>query len=724
MSAPTVARTLRLSLGASFGAALTTSLLEAALVLRRSQHVWTVEARDFVAALIALWGLAAIGLALVETALAVGLVRSGAVERIASRIRRIFDDAEFDRRAASWLIAGGIAAVGYGAWMTWLALKLIVPAHRPLVPAVTCAALATASLPLFAFACTQLVHVTAPLGRAVPRGERIPATLVAGLAGLLLLGAGALVLIVRHVDWRQLPLGLSLTIAVFFLLHALLFRWLQQQPAHRAPTGRYLLASALTAALLLPLAALPELREGSLDLLLDESFVGRKLAQAAQRLFDGDGDGWSTILGGGDCDDHDARIHPGARDWPDDGIDQNCLGGDAHAAPEPSPAVPAPGGFHFRGNVMIVFLDTLRAERVDERVMPNLDALARGGVRFRRAYAQAPGTSRSVPSFLTSRLPSQVSWTDSYRDYPALALDNRTLFEALQDGGFHTVGVASHFYFDVPGVTQGFDEFDNSGEASPDEAGRDVTSPRIVARVERLLPRLQRDGRRFALLVHLADAHAHYVPHPEVRHGGPEPTTSYEEYSEEVSFVDLYLGRLFDALKQNGLSDNTMIVVISDHGEAFGLHRVGGERSYYHLQTLYDDLIRVPLVFSAPGLAPREIQQPVGLIDLAPTVLDVLDLPIPAAFRGRSLAGALAGQPLSHQEVRAEILSAPDWPHSARALIDADGRSKIIYNVDRPRFEVYDLVLDPDERHDLERTRPRLAGRLEQEMCDWQDGAL
>jgi arylsulfatase A-like enzyme len=722
MSAPTVARTFRLSLGASLGAAFITSVVEAALVLRRSQHVWSVEARNFAAALIALWGLAAVGFALVEAALIVGLAPSRLVAPLSVRWRRISSEADFDRRAAAWTMGCGTAAFGYGAWMVWLSLRLVAPAHRPLVPSVAAAAAAIVSLPLFALAAAGLQRATTPLARAIPRGERLPATLLVLIAGATALTGAAITLVVRHVDWRRLPLGLSLTVTVFFLLHAILFRWLARQPEQRGRMGRAVLMVALAAALLLPALALPKLQEGSLDLLLDESFAGRKLALAAQWLFDSDGDGYSTVLGGGDCDDRDARIHPGAHDWPDDGIDQNCLGGDAHAAPEPSPAVPAQGGFHFRGNVVFVFIDTLRAERLDPRVMPNLDALARRGVRFQRAYAQAPGTSRSVPSLLTSRLPSQVSWADSYRDFPALLLDNRTLFEALQDGGFHTIGVASHFYFDTPGVTQGFDEFDNSGGAAPEDAGRDVTSPRIVARVERLLPRLQRDGRRFALLVHFADPHAHYVLHPEVRHGAPEPTTPYEEYSEEVSFVDLYLGRLFDALQQNGLSDNTMIVVFSDHGEAFGLHRVGGERSYYHLQTLYDDLIRVPLVIAAPGLAPREIDQPVGLIDIAPTVLDVLGLPIPSAFRGRSLAGALAGQPLAPEAVRAEIVSAPDWPHSARALIDADGRSKIIYNVDRPRFEVYDLISDPDERHDLSRASPQVAGRLEKEMCDWQDG--
>src|SRR5262249_32725728 len=156
-------------------------------------------------------------------------------------------------------------------------------------------------------------------------------------------------------------------------------------------------------------------------------------------------------------------------------------------------------------------------------------ALGQRGARFLRAYAQAPGTSRSYPSFVTSRLPSRVAWDNVYQDYPGM-LQNRTLFEALREAGYHTVLFASHYYFNTPGLGRGFDEFDDSGALPPGEGWRDVSAPRLVARVERALPRLVEGGRPFAMLVHFIEPHAAYVPHPEVRHGGPAPRTAEQRY--------------------------------------------------------------------------------------------------------------------------------------------------------------------------------------------------
>src|SRR5207244_3026325 len=113
-----------------------------------------------------------------------------------------------------------------------------------------------------------------------------------------------------------------------------------------------------------------------------------------------------------------------------------------------------------------------------------------------------PGTSRSFPSLVTSRLPSRVAWDESFRDAPGMLQSNRTLFEALRNAGYHTVGIASHFFFNTPGLDQGFEEFDNGGALEPQEAEHDVSAPRLVARVERALSRLARLDRPFAMMVH------------------------------------------------------------------------------------------------------------------------------------------------------------------------------------------------------------------------------
>ena len=109
------------------------------------------------------------------------------------------------------------------------------------------------------------------------------------------------------------------------------------------------------------------------------------------------------------------------------------------------------------------------------------------------------------------------------------------------------------------------------------------------------------------------------------------------KYDYEIAFVDRWVGEIVDALAENGLAENTMIVLVSDHGEAFGVHRAYGQRMFFHGQTLYDELLRVPVLFVIPGIAPRKVDQPVMLIDIAPTLLATLGLAIPPAMQGRSL---------------------------------------------------------------------------------------
>ncbi len=90
-----------------------------------------------------------------------------------------------------------------------------------------------------------------------------------------------------------------------------------------------------------------------------------------------------------------------------------------------------------------------------------------------------------------------------------------------------------------------------------------------------------------------------------------------EKYDYEIAYVDGFVGRLLDAVDKNGLKDKTMVVVVSDHGEAFGVHRFAGQTMFFHGQTLYDELLRVPMLIRVPGVKPAVVDTPVMLVDLA-----------------------------------------------------------------------------------------------------------
>ncbi|HSK00932.1 MAG TPA: sulfatase, partial [Kofleriaceae bacterium] len=371
---------------------------------------------------------------------------------------------------------------------------------------------------------------------------------------------------------------------------------------------------------------------------------------------------------------------------------------------------------------------------------PRLDAFAQQAVVFRRAFAQAPNTPRSVPSFLASKYPSRLAVDNQMRDYMTILDDgNDFLFEALRPAGFRTIGSTSHFYFCdrvrdpqmcdgvvrwmKPNVLQGADEWDNDGAKNIPESNDDRASPRIVKKSIAKLDALAKADTKFAMLVHLFEPHGEYV----AREGFPpvkEKTASgilSRKYDYEVAVEDRHIGALLDALDQNGLAKTTTVVLLSDHGEAFGVHRFAGKQMFYHGQTLYRELLHVPLMFRIPGVAPRMADDVVELIDVAPTIAALFGVARPRSWQGRSLVPAIAGEALPPKPAFAELLPAPAWKHAARSMISADGARHALFVFPR-RWELYDLGADPDETKDVSKSDPRFE-ELKGQLLRWMESA-
>jgi choline-sulfatase len=356
-----------------------------------------------------------------------------------------------------------------------------------------------------------------------------------------------------------------------------------------------------------------------------------------------------------------------------------------------------PGRPQARGNVLLVTIDTLRADRVGcygyaRAATPTLDGLAARGVRFATAIAHVPLTAPSHASILTGRTPLG----HGMRDNGGFVLPDkvRTLAEDFKAAGYHTAAFVSGFPLNRRfGLDRGFESYDDHLPRGSD--------PRRTAYVERTADRttnaalqwLERAGKDQApapwfVWVHYYDPHAPYEAP-----GSFGLRFAASPYDGEIAFVDEQLGRLLAAVEAKGPRGSTMVLVTADHGESLGEH---GEDT--HGIFIYDSTLRVPWIMAGPEIDAGRVASTVARgIDIAPTLLDYAGLAARPEMEGRSLRRAAAGEALDDAPAYAESLHAQlqyGWAplHALRT-----DRFKLI---DAPRAELYDLKADGAETRD------------------------
>ena len=363
-------------------------------------------------------------------------------------------------------------------------------------------------------------------------------------------------------------------------------------------------------------------------------------------------------------------------------------------------------------DIVLITLDTTRADRMGflgskRGLTPQLDTLARDGVVFLRAYAQAPLTTVSHATLFTGTYPQFHRVNDFGVPLPA---ELPALAELLQQRGYRTAAFVGAIILDprnglAPGFDRGFDLYDAGFRL---RRGREDRYQTMERRAEEVVRRAvawveQNPPRPFFLWVHLFDPHDPYEPPP------PYRQRFASAYDGEIAYTDAAVGRLLAALRARRLYDEALIAVASDHGEALGDH---GEKT--HGIFLYDDTLRVPLVLKFPQgkSAGRRLQSAVGLIDLAPTILAVAGAAVPPPMQGRSLLGLLAGPPLE-QPAYAET----DYPRRAFGWSPlAAWRSGDYLFVSAPRRELYALSGDPKAARNLAEKKPAEADKLAAEL--------
>jgi arylsulfatase A-like enzyme len=406
-------------------------------------------------------------------------------------------------------------------------------------------------------------------------------------------------------------------------------------------------------------------------------------------------------------------------------------------------------------SLVIIALDTTRADHLTvygypRLTSPALQRLAWEGARFDRAYAPSASTAPSHASLFTGRDPLAHGVQKN-----GLALDerNETLAELLAGAGFQTAAVVSSFVLNRKfGFAQGFEFYDadfapgeatvstNAWEGHPVARGAfDRRGDHTTRRAIRWLRERDAD-RPFFLFVHYFDPHLPYgPPEPYLSRfgfdGAPVPLPRKGEvdlavrrYDGEVAFVDAQVARLMEALEVEQLTERTLVVVTADHGEGLMDHGI-----LSHGVFLYDEAVRIPLIMRWPGelAAGTVISEPVTLLDIVPTVLELLRLPgAPRLPHGRSLATALRGEAILDPGRRIYFQRRPyerqDLEMWGKATVEGSlfgirsGRWKYVEGTHDDTRELFDLDSDPGELRNLSAERMEEAAEQSRRIDTWR----
>lgn len=379
-----------------------------------------------------------------------------------------------------------------------------------------------------------------------------------------------------------------------------------------------------------------------------------------------------------------------------------------------SPAPSESAAYAGPANLVLITLDTTGADELgtyghEGASTPTLDRIAEEGLQVERSVAVTPITLPSHASILTGLYPPQHGVRDN-SDFrlPPGAL---TLAEHLKEQGYSTAAVVAAYVLSSDfGIGQGFDRYDEPRSDQPiAPRGKELQRRAILQRpaeevTDRALEFLEEDlGEPFFLWAHYYDPHAEYEP--------PEPFASRfvgRPYDGEIAYMDREIGRLVDDLRRRGLLDDTLLVVTADHGESLDEH---GENT--HGLFVYDATQRVPLMLRFPGRIPAgtRTDRLVSGIDLAPTILELMDLPPMEGVEGVSFEPAIRGETMPEREAVYAEAKLPERSYGWSPLLALSDRWQKF--IEAPRPELYDLRADPDELENLADERP-------QEVAEWR----
>ncbi len=412
---------------------------------------------------------------------------------------------------------------------------------------------------------------------------------------------------------------------------------------------------------------------------------------------DFDRDGYSGLFDGGDIAGNEKLVNPGRLESIGDGVDNNCVGGElterdlelwksSHQISR-SASASQPN----RYNIIYFFIDTVRADHLSaygygRNTTPNIDRLAARASLFEHAFSPAARTSEAVPKFMQSSYwDARIdSWTEvlAKNGYNVMLFPGRRAWERYKDW--------------MPVVKQ--------AQNKPLAANINVA----IQTLSNTPP-----DQPFCAYIYVPDPHRPYVKHDEFNYGD----SIIDIYDGELAYTDSQLGKLFDWMEKTGRFNNTMVVIMSDHGESLGERGV-----YRHATQLYNEQTRVPMIVYVPDQTPRRINDFVSTIDLGSTILSAVGVAVPEQYMGVNLLPLIRGEAFARPPVYAEQtsqevspfvrLDQQVHPETKKYMVVTQDGYKLIYNRDFFNFELFDLNYDPAERRNIYDRLPEKAREM------------
>jgi len=357
-------------------------------------------------------------------------------------------------------------------------------------------------------------------------------------------------------------------------------------------------------------------------------------------------------------------------------------------------------------NVVMVSLESTAAQYLSlyggaYETMPNLSTLARQALVFDNAYAVYPESIKGLFSVLCSTFPAFDSQPEQYEK-----VDCRSVASVLEDAGYRTAMFHSgrFGYLGMESIirNRGYQTLEDAGNISGNlNSSFGVDEPATVTRMLSWIDSVPHGQKFFLTYLPIAGHHPYATPD----RGPFAGTSEIDQYRNALHYGDVSLGTLIEGLRARGLENNTIWIIYGDHGEAFHQH----EGNYGHTFFLYDENIHVPFLIAAPGLMRKQekIRKIVSLVDTAPTILDLMGIPSPKNYQGRTMLDGSSRMALFFADYSMGLLGLRDGPW------------KFVYDVGSGREQLFDLTKDSHEMTDVSASEAARTSWYSQVVRGW-----